>query len=376
MRCLPPLLLAACLHAQPALRLDPAVATDCRDGYAMLKVSWAGAGVDGVTVFAGSFPVSGAEPARGSLDTGWWVSDGMEFRLLAPNGATLAQARAAVRCGAQLRAPGPSWWPLAVGNEWRFRFNSRQTTGEHGLWRVARAEEIAGRRWFVLEPGPEAYRRLREDADGRVFRLDSQSREQLVFDPTQANAGLWSATSREIADTPLGLFAESAPWRAAPAGLGQESGQLLRGVGPLRYAVNIVAGSSGGFSTGLELIEARIGNSRFSPNYPSLELQLESQLADVTARKARNCAVPCYFTACGLVPGADPPGTYKPCLEASLSRPGELRLVDASGQIRHRATLDDAGFVRIPLWNLPLGDYRVEADAAGGFRASSPLSIR
>jgi len=65
---------------------------------------------------------------------------------------------------------------------------------------------------------------------------------------------------------------------------------------------------------------------------------VESSILDVSSGNVTNCAVPCYFVACGLTPGADPPGTYKPCFQAGVrlehlpvqdSTTLELDLIDA-----------------------------------------------
>ena len=40
---------------------------------------------------------------------------------------------------------------------------------------------------------------------------------------------------------------------------------------------------------------------------------------DVTGKNVTNCAIPCYFAACGLAGPVDPPGTYKPCARARVA---------------------------------------------------------
>ena len=80
----------------------------------------------------------------------------------------------------------------------------------------------------------------------------------------------------------------------------------------------MLTGSSGGFTQGRTLVEATVAGIRFPAPAPALKLGMESLTLDVTGRHVTNCAVPCYFVACGLVPGADPPGTYKPCAQARV----------------------------------------------------------
>lgn len=68
-------------------------------------------------------------------------------------------------------------------------------------------------------------------------------------------------------------------------------------------------------------------------------------------------AVPCLFVACGLVPGADPPGTYRPCLEASLrGGAGRMQLKDSAGTVVFESPAN--GWVRILLPTTP-GQYTV-----------------
>ena len=51
-------------------------------------------------------------------------------------------------------------------------------------------------------------------------------------------------------------------WRAPIAGLSQESGRFARGVGPTYYQTDVIAGSSGGFGSGLTLLEAVVQQSK------------------------------------------------------------------------------------------------------------------
>lgn len=61
------------------------------------------------------------------------------------------------------------------------------------------------------------------------------------------------------------------------------------------------------------------GKVRFSSLANGLELSPDWQTADIVGRKARNCALPCYFAACGLAGGPpDTPGAYKPCMFTRL----------------------------------------------------------
>ena len=346
---------------QPTIRLEPAVITSCQEGVGQATVIWSAQGVPPVTIYAGETPMSGPELAQGSARTGLWVTDGMLFSLRDAGGQTLASVRAAVKCD------GGGWWPLEIGNEWHFRLNSRVVTGAHAVWRVARKERIDGVEWSVLDPGPVPNTRLRADGDGRIFRLAADGNEGLLIDPSGVANGTWVVGGRmPIAMTLAGTFTEEVSWRGPIAGLGQESGRLARGVGPTYYQTNVIAGSSGGFGAGLTLLEAVTGGARLVPNYPRVELLLETQIVNFSAKSARNCAIPCYFAACF---GADLPTTYKPCLEASVKGGGgRLALLDPSGTPVFETVAN--GWVRIPLYRepatlLPAGKYSVAATVNG-----------
>jgi hypothetical protein len=362
---------AGVLAAAPSVRLDPPVITACQNGSGQATVLWDGDGAAPVTLFAGDSPMTGAEATTGSTRTGVWVNDGMLFTLRNAGGQTLASATASLKCETG------SFWPLDVGNEWHFRFNSRVITGDHSVWRVASKESINGVIWAVLNPGPFGLTRLRSEADGRVYRLTDDGRDVLLFDPTGLQPGVWVAGARSpIAVTLAGTFGEEISWQGPIVGLSQESGRLAKGIGPTYYQTNVIAGSSGGFGSGYTLLEAVIGGARFVPNYPKVELTLETQVANLSAKTVRNCAIPCYFTACF---GADLPTTYKPCMEVSVrGGGGKLTLTDDSGNSVYETLTN--GWVRIPLYRepatiLPAGKYSVTA-TVNGTTMTLPLEIQ
>jgi hypothetical protein len=171
---------------------------------------------------------------------------------------------------------------------------------------------------------------------------------------------------------------------------------LVRGIGIASQENTMLSGSSGGFTDGLELVEARIGSYLYltSPA-PTLEISIESPVIDVSGGRARNCAVPCYFVACGLVPGTDPPGTYKPCTSASVrarSPAGNevaLEFLNPSGNVLDRIVTPSpaAGELalthRVLLYAAPTvphppGLYRVRAilmNSAGAIDRTAELSL-
>ncbi len=349
---------AAVAMAQSVLRMDPPVITACDNGVAgQATIFWQAPGAGPVTLFAADTPMTGPEPGTGATRTGSWVTDGMIFTLRDAYGQALATTSAVVKCDAG------GWFPLDVGNEWHFRRNDRIITGAHSVWRVVRKEQVNGVTWAVLSGTPSELTRLRSDPEGRLYTLSAANVESLLLDPTDTQTAPWRVTARSpTAITLAGVFNEELTWQGPIAGLGQQSGRLARGVGPTYYQTNVIAGSSGGFGSGYTLLEAVIGGARFVPNYPALELSLETQAVNMGAKSARNCALPCYFVACF---GADSPNTYKPCVEANVrGGAGRLTLTDPSGNPVFESPAN--GWVRIPLYTapatpLPPGRYTVSA---------------
>ncbi len=363
---------AGFLAAAPSVRIDPPVITSCQGGSGQATVFWDSEGATPVTLYAGESAMSGPESATGSARTGVWVTDGMVFSLRNAAGETIATATASLRCSAG------AWWPLDPGNEWHFRRNDRIVTGAHSVWRILRKERIGDVDWSVLQRSAgSTLEHLRSDPDGRIYRLAADGRETLLLDPTGGDGAAWTVTGRApSAVTLAGTFGEEVSWRGPVVGLGRESGRFARGVGPTYYQTDVIAGSSGGFGDGLTLLEAVVGGARCVPNYPRLELVLESKNVNFGTKSARNCAIPCYFVACFL---ADLPTTYKPCMEVSLrGGPGRVALLDPSGTPVFESPAD--GWVRIPLYRNPAtllspGTYTVQA-TAGATTIALPLEIQ
>jgi hypothetical protein len=156
-------------------------------------------------------------------------------------------------------------------------------------------------------------------------------------------------------------------------------------------------GSSGGPTLIRTLIEAEVaGAIRFPALEASMELGMESLSLNASGKQVTNCAVPCYFVACGLAPGADPAGTYKPCARARValrnwpvgqSRTVRLQLLapDGSAAFDQTFTMDSAAgesvsFVRVPLYSapnqpLPAGAYQLSVKSADG-AAQSSLTVQ
>jgi hypothetical protein len=102
--------------------------------------------------------------------------------------------------------------------------------------------------------------------------------------------------------------------------------------------------------------------------------------------------VPCYFVACGLAPGADPPGTYKPCAQARValrnwpagqSRTVRIELLAGDGSLAFDQTFtmdaapaESVTFIQVPLYSapnqpLPAGAYQLSARTADGAAQSA-----
>ncbi len=364
-------LAAAAITVAQSVRIDPPVITACENGASgQATIFWDGRGVAPVTLFAADTPMTGQEPSTGAARTGSWVTDGMIFTLRNSAGQALATARAVVKCDAG------GWFPLDVGNEWHFRRNDRVATGNHSVWRVVRKEQVNGVTWAVLSGTPTDLTRLRTDPEGRVYTLSTAGVERLLLDPTGLQPGIWQVTARSpIAITLAGVFSEELTWLGIVLPLARDSGRLARGVGPTYYQGDVIAGSSGGFGVGYTLLEAVIGGARFVPNYPAVELSLETQAVNMGVKSARNCALPCYFVACF---GADSPNTYKPCIEANVrGAAGRLTLTDPTGATVFESPAN--GWVRIPLYTAPAtpfppGRYTVTA-TVNGSTATLPLTI-
>ncbi|MEP7365669.1 MAG: hypothetical protein ABI972_20645 [Acidobacteriota bacterium] len=334
--------------------------------------------------------------ANGSASTGDWVTDGMSFFLVNPAGETLASTVVSVRCG-DPNVPEdtrPSWLPLTIGNEWNYRFDSRSVTGAYSTMRVASSRIIGGELWFAVEGGSFGGFLLREDENGRIWRVNelTASAPQLLLDPTtDLNPAALYPTRHGPADTLFISFTQIAP-------LDARAGSFRKGTGMLEMTSTVLAGSSGGFGFSYKLIRARIGGKLVydTPDL-SITLGVESQQLALRPGLVPNCAVPCYFVACSFVPGTDPPNTFKPCTRARLTfnapvpagATAQLRLTNSSGETLFQTNLSDFAsgessvFQQLPLYsapNLPLppGAYLLTGTvntAAGQLTSTMPIEI-
>ncbi len=302
---------------------------------------------------------------------------------------------------AVLEAPAAgSYFPLDVGDRWVYRIDDRQSTASYQTWRIDRMEERNGATYAVMTiegPGSlfaEAW--FRADNSGRVYSRSGNG-ERLFLDPSgqPAPEAELQVTGKGGASTALGDFPDALSYQNHMP-LVLETGTLARGVGLLSSYATMLTGSSGGFTQGRTLVEARVAGISFSLPAPSVQLGLESLDLDVSGKQVTNCAVPCYFVACGFVPGADSPGTYKPCARARValvnwpadqSRTVQLQLLTPDGPAAYHQTLvlnttaqESALFIQVPLYSspnqpLPAGTYQLTATSADG-AAQASLAVR
>jgi len=407
-----------CISGQTVFQIRPDVITECSSnglGRATIVWNYPGPGPVQVRVGPAGVPMTGLQPSIGSGDTRDWVSDGLLFTLVDSAGRELARATARVKCspfpdpiGAALSST--SYFPLQVGNEWVYRIDSRVGTANYVTMRVAGVRIVNDQAWFSVLTGDNPQTAIetlyRADAQGRIYQLDVNGREILWLDPTanpnpSAVIQILNGRGQPFRNA-LGSFPDSFGY-VIMTPLSRETGTFARGVGRINSSSDSLTGSSGGFVDGLDLVYARIGgNIRFTPPVLSVALSVESNNLDVSGGKVTNCAVPCYFVACGIAPGADPPGTYKPCFQARVrlenlpvqdSTTLDLDLLDAgehsvyhtSETVASGQAQPDSILVRqlqlysAPNQPVPPGSYRVQVKAkvsAGGDIAAATIPVQ
>lgn len=411
--------LAAIPVLAQTLTLAPGVITTCSSpGFGHTQIFWNAGGTSSVQLTINGTGI-GLEPPEGSSLTGDWVQDGTLFVLAAAGGQPVASATARVVCRPP-SVPVPSalsassYFPLDVGDEWVYRVDNRFGTAIYETRRAERAEMIDGTLYYIvssstgptsitpaLPPTEIAYR---IDDQGRVFFLNQQGGEQLLLDPTGTTSGalLKVLTKGQPVQTTVGNFADALTYDLFNALL-DERGTYARGIGFVSSSEQLLTGSSGGFVEGYNLVYARIaGNLVFAAPAAALELTTESRDLDVSGHNVTNCAIPCYYAACGLGSPVDPPGTYKPCIQARVrmeespasftasdpqTRTVAFDLLDSSGAVLSSATdavtigPDQPEAIVAHSILLPMipGPYRLRArilDASNMETDSSSLSLQ
>jgi hypothetical protein len=389
--------------------IRPSLITQCASNkLGRARIAWAAESTGPVQVRVGSATgpsLTGPASATGESETGDWITDGMMFVLIDSSGVELARVTAQVQCSGN---PDPvtsalatsTYFPLQIGNVWVYRINDRVETSGYVTRRVTRTETIGGKLWFVVADG-SVETLYRTDELGRVFQLDFSGNEKLWLDPTPTPDP--SATLKVLYKgipfrNALGAFQDSLQYQIS--GLISENGTFVRGIGFISKSANLNTGSSGGFSDSLDLVWARIGpNLRFGAPTIGIELSVESLDLNVSGNGVTNCAIPCYFAACGITPGADPPNTYKPCFQAGVRlhdpspfespRTVAIDLLDSTGgSIFHTTQQLTTGdeqedaliYQQVPLYTVPNapvppGMYRVRATTESS-TAETTLRVR
>jgi hypothetical protein len=398
------LLVAAVAGRAATMTISPPVIYDCVDGAAVATISWSGASgqvqvrlnaPDGLMVTGFSDP-SGSVTAAGP-----WVTDGMKFFLVNQAGIVEAIAVAHVSCGATVRTidtglAGGSYFPLQVGNTWIYRINSRIGTGYYLTRSITGTEVIGGKTYFVLAEtypelnAPTVIAKLRGDNSGVLWVATTGGEQAYIPNPQKISYS-----------GPLGNFSDAVSTNALTGGLVNSTTTFVRGIGMAHLASFIMAGSSGGFDESLDLVEVRMPGVQLAVPGPKISISVESTDLDASEQLVPNCALPCYFVACGLGGvSPDPPGTYRPCTQAgidSTADPGaevRLELVDANGAVLFvdSRPADANGhsfrYVRLPVYTqlasstaftvLPAGEYRVLGRVLEGGQevASSNINVR
>ncbi len=186
--------------------------------------------------------------------------------------------------------------------------------------------EIDGKVWCQIENDNFNYL-LRVDSAGVILRrnFDDQT-EQVFLDPRNLPQSEFSS--------PLG-FKAPAIRPVIQLLLSTSRSTYVLGIGLIESSMIQGGGSSGGFSSGTTLIEASIDGKLYRQASPSIQLDLASSFS--------NCAVPCYYAACGIGSPVDPPNAKKPCLEARLAAssldPGSslnLAIFSIDGQLKYQ----------------------------------------
>ena len=401
---------AVWLPAQTSLTIVPDVITHCApNGLGRATLVWNSSGPGPVQVRVGAPDgpsMTSLVPPQGAAPTGDWVSDLTTFVLTDSGTQELARATARVRCnpaGEVLPAglAAASFFPLAVGDEWVYATDSRVITAGYVIRRITRAELIGDTAWFVVEQTTSGQNtptetRYRNDSQGRIYQLTFQG-EQLWLDPTSPPdpAAFLKIDARGLlTQSSVGEFRDTLNYEVLIGFLVMERGVFARGIGLMMNSQTMLSGSSGGFLQNMNLVYARIdGHIFYTAPSNSIELGVDANDFDVTNKITPNCAVPCYFVACGITPGADPPGTYKPCFQARvrLGPPAsdgtvDLDLLDGSNTSVFHVTLaapaesDAIVFRQIPLYsapNLPVppGAYRLRAQSPDGRAAVAPIQL-
>lgn len=371
------------------LTMSPAVISTCVSGLGQGTLVWSGAtGAVQIHVGAADGPaMTGPLGTSGAAPTGPWVTDGLSFYLVDQSGNVEAFVTAMVRCGSGVDQGlgSGSYFPLAVGNTWVYKYNSRILTGAYLVQTITGQQVMNGQIYYVLTetaPAPAAtIALLRTDTSGVIYQY-TPSGDQVYLDPRAASAVLYSGA--------LGVFNDAImPPAQIAGGLLLTTSVYARGVGMVNSQQQMETGSSGGFTQGLDLVDVQVDGYHLSLPAPKIGLAIENTTLDLTNQLAPNCAVPCYFVACGLVPGTDPAGTYRPCAQTRIETSGSsadavlLELLDSTGKaVFQSSAAPGLDYLRLPLYTgqtpftlLPPGNYSLVGSMSSGGATVASASV-
>jgi hypothetical protein len=383
---------AAILSSGATLTVTPAVISDCfSDIVGIATLTWSGAsGPVQIRVGRPTGPaMTSVVGPSGTAVTGAWVSNGLMFYLVDQAGNVEASATAQVKCGS---APptvdqglgGGSYFPLAIGNTWVYKYSNRFVTASYITQTISDQQYIKGQIYYVLTQDGSTIALLRADSSGVIWQYNSAG-DQVYLDPGTSATSAYSGA--------LGIFNDAIiPPPQVAGGLIQTISTYARGIGLVGSQSQMLSGSSGGFTEGLDLVDVRIDGFHLSVPAPKIALSIENTTLDLTRQLAPNCAVPCYFAACSLAPGADPPGTYRPCAQARIDTSAEvagytvlLELLNSTGTPVFQSSIENGlNYVRVPLYTgqtpftlLPPGSYTLAGSIVlgGATLASSTILV-
>ncbi|MEO5925909.1 MAG: hypothetical protein ABIR70_18970 [Bryobacteraceae bacterium] len=372
-------LLLLALSAQAAtLTIEPLVIYDCTGTVGKATVRWKDAsGPVQVLVGSSQAVFTGLSGTSGSAETGTWVGDGLEFRLVNQKGEVEALTTAHVECDARVPANGlvsESYFPLQVGNRWIYKTDSRFVTSDYVIWTITGMKRVTDR-WYsevtvTRGANSSVVGYYREEA-GIVYALSGTP--EVPREDVYLNAALEQHAPFANA---LGSYPDAA-FQTLTSLFNRSDRVFVKGVGLVRSNGRITTGSNGGFSDGIELVEFRMANGvHVEPSVTSRVSLSAPVVFDVTGRDLTNCAIPCYYAACGLGSPVDPPGTYKPCGRVRLEAAAEgdfqveLTLTGPTGELYRAPALTGSGeavrYVQMPLYGegnklFPAGKYTLLA---------------
>jgi hypothetical protein len=362
-----------------ALAPAATLTTTCIDSVGVVTLNWSSA-VGQPQIHVGTATgtlLTGALPASGTAITGPWVSQGLSFFLVDQSGIVEASVTANTLCSSlpptidQGLGSG-SYFPLAVGNTWVYKYNSRSVTATYIVQTITGITSQNGQTYYVLTetspPDPTPVAMLRADSTTGIIYQFTSTGEQVYLDPRPSSPAPYSGA--------LGVFNDAIyPPMQLQGSLIQTNSVYARGIGLVNSESIMLSGSSGGFTQSLELVDVKVNGFHLSVPQPKIALSIDNPFPDLTNEKAPNCAIPCYFPACGIA-GADPTGTYRPCgqirVDASAEGPSYsvlVQLLDSTGapvfqnstQSLATSSLD---YIRLPLYTgqtpfkpLPPGNY-------------------